>query len=368
MTGGFGLQQYLEFIYFGNTLRIYLMFAAAVGLSLLAVSLIGHFLVGHLQRLQANRASPVYRLLLQSVRKNLLPTGYFLSFYFSTKILFMNPVLTKLIETAVTAFVAVMAALFASNLVMFSFERYGEKKKQDTSDMRSELALKWLSSSIKFLIWVLAAILFLDNIGIKINSLIAGLGVGGIAIAFASQSIIADFFCFFTIFFDRPFEIGDFIKAGEQSGIVEHIGIKTTRIRALSGEQLVFSNTDLTSARIQNFKTMTKRRVLFSIGVTYDTPVEHLREIPAIIREIVESTSKTDFGRVHFASYGNFSLNFEIVYFILSGDYDTFMDISQSINLRIKEEFDKRGIEFAFPTQTLYLAGQGSAGQTTTIV
>ena len=362
------MQQYLEFAYYGNTMRSYLMFAAAAGLSLLAVSLLGRFFVSRLRHLQEKKASPVYRLLLQSVQKNLLPTGYFLSFYFSTKILSINPGLTKLMEVAVTAFVAVMAAVFAVNLVMFSFERYGEKKKQDTTDTRSELALKWLSNSIKFVIWVLAAILFLDNVGIKINSLIAGLGVGGIAIAFASQSIIADFFCFFTIFFDRPFEIGDFIKAGEQSGIVEHIGIKTTRIRALSGEQLVFSNTDLTSARIQNFKTMTKRRILFSIGVTYGTSVEHLREIPAIIREIVESTSKTDFGRAHFASYGSFSLNFEIVYFVLNGDYETFMDVSQSINLRIKEEFDKRGIEFAFPTQTLYLAGQDSFAQPTAIV
>ena len=360
------MQQYLEFVYFGNTMRGYLIFAAVAGLSLLALSLLGRFFVGRLRRLQEKKASPVYRLLLQSVRKNLLPTAYFLSFYFSTRILTLNPALTKFIEVAVTAFVAVMAALFASNLVVFSFERYGEKKKQDTSDTRSELALKWLSNSVKFVIWILTAALFLDNVGIKINSLIAGLGVGGIAIAFASQSIIADFFCFFTIFFDRPFEIGDFIKTGEQSGIVEHIGIKTTRIRALSGEQLVFSNTDLTSSRIQNFKTMTKRRVLFSIGVTYGTSVDHLREIPAIIREIIESTSYTDFGRAHFAAFGSFSLNFEIVYFVLNGNYDTFMDISQSINLRIKEEFDKRGIEFAFPTQTLYLSGRDSSDKPTT--
>jgi small-conductance mechanosensitive channel len=318
----------------------------------------GRFITAQVNRRYINKDNPLHRLMSQSVKKNLLPAAYFLALYYGTNILVLNAAAQRIIGVALTAFLALMGAIFSTNLVMFFFARYAEKKIREAEDTRDGLALKWLSGGVRLLIWILAVILFLDNIGIKINSLVAGLGIGGVAIAFASQSIIADIFCFFTIFFDRPFEIGDFIKAGEHAGIVEHIGVKTTRLRALSGEQLGFSNTDLTSARLHNYKNMTKRRALFTIGVTYDTPVDKLREIPAIIREIVESTSNTQFGRTHFSSYGNFSLNFEVVYFILSGDYDTYMDVGHTINLRIKEAFDSRGIKFAFPTQTLHIAGR----------
>ena len=148
--------------------------------------------------------------------------------------------------------------------------------------------------------------------------------------------------------------------AGEQTGTVEYIGLKTTRLRTLNGEQLIFSNTDLTSARIQNYKTMEQRRVLFTLGVTYDTPPEKLREIPSLMKGIVENVADTRFGRCHFVSYGDYSLKFETAYFILSSDYDRYMDIHQQVNLSIGETFAKSGIAFAFPTQTLHLAGAPS--------
>ena len=161
-------------------------------------------------------------------------------------------------------------------------------------------------------------ILFLDNIGVKISSLITGLVIGGIAIAFAAQAILVDVFCCFTIFFDKPFEVGDFIKTGEHSGTVEHIGLKTTRLRAPNGEQIVLANSDLTKSRINNFKTLEERRVLFTIGVTYETSSEKRRQIPDMIKEIVTSMEDVRFGRAHFCRYGAYSLEFEIVYFVLS--------------------------------------------------
>ena len=243
--------------------------------------------------------------------------------------------------------------MFISSVSIFLSSKYLESKINDASN---KLALKWMTGIVKTVIWGVALLLFLDNVGVKINSLITGIGIGGIAIAFAAQAILTDVFCFFTIFFDRPFEIGDFIITGEQMGTVEHIGVKTTRLRALSGEQLVFSNTDLTSSRISNYKTMEQRRVLFTIGVTYETAYDKLKEIPELIKSIVSNVPDTTFGRAHFFSYGAYSLNFEIAYYILSGDYDKYMDINQEINFRIKEEFDKRRIEFAFPTQTLQLS------------
>jgi small-conductance mechanosensitive channel len=157
----------------------------------------------------------------------------------------------------------------------------------------------------KTVVWGLAlnSIVY-DNIGVKITSLVTGLGIGGVAIAFAAQSALADVFCFFTIFFDKPFEIGDFIIAGDNMGTVEHIGVKTTRLRALGGEQLIASNADLTGSRIRNYKTLQQRRVSFTLGVPYDTPSESLKQIPALIREVVESTEDTSFSRAHFASFG----------------------------------------------------------------
>ena len=214
---------------------------------------------------------------------------------------------------------------------------------------------------VELVIWSIALILFLDNIGIQITSLVTGLGIGGVALAFAAQAILVDLFCSFTIFFDKPFEIGDFIIVGDQMGTVEYIGMKTTRLRALSGEQLVLANSDLTKSRIQNYKTMAERRVLFKLGVTYDTALAKLKEIPGVIKNIISNVPQTRFGRAHFCAYGAYSLDYEIVYYVLSSDFDIYMDINQEIYFQIKEEFEHRGIEFAFPTQTVQMYNQAKA-------
>ncbi|MBU1997522.1 MAG: mechanosensitive ion channel family protein, partial [Candidatus Omnitrophica bacterium] len=205
------------------------------------------------------------------------------------------------------------------------------------------------------LIWSLAIIFFLDNMGFKISAVIAGLGIGGVAVALAAQAVLADLFSYFAILFDRPFEIGDFIIVGDFLGVVEHVGVKTTRISSLSGEQIVFSNTDLTNSRVRNYKRMQKRRVVFKLGVTYGTSLEKVKEIPKIIEGIIKGIKDTTFDRAHFLAYGDFSLVYEIVYYVMSGDYNKYMDIQQEINFEIKNEFKKKQIEFAFPTQTLYV-------------
>ena len=204
----------------------------------------------------------------------------------------------------------------------------------------------------------------LDNLGFEVSTVIAGLGIGGIAIALAAQAILGDLFSYFVIFFDRPFEIGDFvILPNEFMGTIEYIGIKTTRIRSLSGEQIVVANTDLTNSRIRNYKRMERRRVVFKLGVIYQTTSKQLAEIATIVKTIIENQSDTTFDRGHFQSYGDFSLNFEFVYYVLSGDYNKYMDTQQAINLKIYEEFEKRGIEFAYPTQTLFVSKNASEVQ-----
>jgi small-conductance mechanosensitive channel len=184
---------------------------------------------------------------------------------------------------------------------------------------------------------------------------VAGLGIGGIAVALAAQTVLGDLFAYFTILFDRPFEIGDFVVVGEFQGTIERLGIKTTRLSSLGGEQIVMSNKDLTDSRVRNYKRMARRRVVFRLGVTYQTPVERLREIPTVVADIFREVEGTTLDRVHFFSYGDSSLLYEIVYYVDGNDYARYMDVQQAINLRIYEEFEKRRIEFAYPTRTLYL-------------
>ncbi|MBU2636662.1 MAG: mechanosensitive ion channel family protein, partial [Bacteroidetes bacterium] len=264
----------------------------------------------------------------------------------------LNPALEKGINVLGLILLTIFGVRFLLAIIVYGLETYWVKKEKDIAKKQY---LKGIFIAIKVIVWSLAIIILLDNLGIKITALVAGLGIGGIAIALASQAILGDLFSYFTIFFDRPFEIGDFIIIGDYLGTVEHIGIKTTRVRSLGGEQLVFSNTDLTNSRVRNYKRMDKRRVVFKLGVTYQTNLQQLKEIPVIITNIIKSINDTVFDRTHFFSYGDFSLIFEVVYYVIGSDYNRYMDIQQEINFKIKEEFEKRGIEFAYPTQTLYL-------------
>lgn len=209
-------------------------------------------------------------------------------------------------------------------------------------------------------LWSLLLILALDNVGVQVTALVAGLGIGGIAIALAAQSILGDLFASLAIVLDRPFAVGDFIAAGDMSGSVERIGVKTTHLRSLSGEQLVIANSDLLNSRIRNYGRMDQRRVVLTLGVTYDTAIEHIEAIPGMVREVVEEQSVARFDRAHFRGYGESALEFEVVYHIESADYGLFMDTQQAINLELLRSFREAGIEFAFPTRTVHVHGQGS--------
>jgi small-conductance mechanosensitive channel len=223
-------------------------------------------------------------------------------------------------------------------------------------DPASASAFGVIGFFVRLVLWTVVILVSLQNLGIRVTALIAGLGVGGIAVALAAQSILGDIFNSVAILMDKPFEVGDFIIVGEHMGTVERIGIKTTRVRSLTGEELVFSNAELVGSRIKNYGRMQERRILFTIGVTYQTALEKLKAVPAIIREIVEAQPRVRFDRAHFRGYGAFSLDFEIVYYVLDRDYTKYMDTQQQINLALFERFEKEGIEFAYPTQTLYVA------------
>ncbi len=213
----------------------------------------------------------------------------------------------------------------------------------------------------RLVIWIVVLLLTLDNLGINITTLIAGLGIGGIAIALAVQNILGDLFASLSITFDKPFIVGDFLVIGDFMGTVEAIGIKSTRLRSLTGEQIVMANADLLSSRVRNYQRMLERRIVFTLGLAGDTPLDKLRKVPDMVRSIVEGEEKVRFDRCHFAKFGASSLDFETVYFVLTADFNRYMDIQQAINFAIYAAFEREKIEFAYPTQKLFLQTQPAA-------
>jgi len=242
------------------------------------------------------------------------------------------------------------------NRLLVMWLQYSRQRRRET-DPSSIAAINALGFAARLALWAVIALVILDNLGINVTALVAGLGVGGIAVALAVQNVLGDLFASFSIALDKPFAVGDFLIIDEHLGSVEYIGLKTTRLRSLSGEQLVFSNTDLLNSRIRNYGRMYERRVLFKLGVTYQTPREKLEKIPGIIRGAVESQERVRFDRCHFQSYGDFALMFETVYYVLAPDYNLYMDVQQAINLQIHAGFQAEGIDFAYPTQTVFVAG-----------
>jgi small-conductance mechanosensitive channel len=250
--------------------------------------------------------------------------------------------------------VAVSAQLLITSRIVVDFVIASALNRAKGADGQPDPSIASASGIIRFmtmLVLVSLLVLFaLANMGVEITPLITGLGIGGIAVALAAQSLLGDVFGSLTILFDKPFLVGDFIVVGDKMGTVENIGVKTTRLKALSGEQLVFSNTDLLGSRIQNFKRMAERRVAFAIGIVYETPVEKVQRVPTILRECVMARESVRMDRAHFKSFGAYSLDFEVVYFVLSPQFNPFMDIQEAINLDIMRRFEAEGIQFAYPT------------------
>jgi small-conductance mechanosensitive channel len=209
---------------------------------------------------------------------------------------------------------------------------------------------------VSVVVWSLVALLTLDNLGIDVTALVAGLGIGGIAVALAVQNILGDLFASLSITFDKPFLVGDFLIVDDFMGSVEYIGIKTTRLRSLGGEQIIMSNANLLSSRMRNYGRMMERRVVFATSITYETPIDRLERIAPLIREIVEMQPDTRFDRCHFAKHAASSLDFETVYYVLSPDYNRYMDIQQAINIRLHRELAEMEVEFAYPTQKLFVS------------
>lgn len=346
------LSEILQRTYFSNRILDYSIALAMFVGGILAIQIVKGITLHRLKAWAKKSATTMDDFIIRLVEKRLIPFLYFVALYLAVNSLNLPPLMNKGITVAVAAILTYFGIRLAVSLLHYALQTYWVNKEVDESRRKN---LSGIVTVIKVLIWGVGITLLLDNLGFKISAIVAGLGIGGIAVALAAQTILGDLFSYFVIFFDRPFEIGDFIVVNEFMGSIEYIGIKSTRVRSLGGEQLVFSNTDLTNSRIRNFKRMEKRRIVFKIGVIYQTTFEQMKEIPLLIRNVIEDVPDTVFDRAHFSEFGDFSLNIEIVYYVLSGDYNKYMDTQQEINFRIMKEFEKQGIEFAYPTQTLFV-------------
>jgi small-conductance mechanosensitive channel len=346
------MSYFLNLTILNNRLWNYLALVIVLILGLVTIKLFKTYVIKHLKIWAEKTTTNIDDYAVKTIEKKLFPLLYYSLIYFGLYSLNLNIQVRRGINILGMALLMYYSVRFALDTLSYIMEYIWIKKEVDSS---RKGALNGIVLVVKVMIWGLATIILLDNLGVKISGIVAGLGIGGVAVALAAQAILGDLFSYFTIFFDRPFEIGDFIIVDDFLGTVEHIGVKTTRLRSLSGEQLIFSNSDLTNSRVRNYKRMGRRRVVFKLGVAYETNLAALKAIPKIITDIVSGFTDVVFDRAHFTAYGDFSLNYEIVYYVLGNDYNRYMDIQQEINFQIKEEFENRGIEFAYPTQTLFL-------------
>jgi small-conductance mechanosensitive channel len=349
------MEELLDHEYFGNSVQQYLIMFGGIVLGLLLVTIFKKIILKRIRQAVSKSKTTIDDFIVESIGLFVLPIVYFSIIYAGLKTVVWPVRITNILEVIYVVVITYYAIRLFSSIILKilqSFIRNQEGGEEKVKQMGGVMLI------LNVIIWMIGLIFMLGNLGYDITAIIAGMGIGGIAIALAAQNIIGDLFNYFVIFFDRPFEVGDFLVIGDKNGIVDKIGIKTTRIRTLSGEQLIVSNSDMTSSWIHNYKKMQRRRIVFTVGVTYETPIEQVRLIPGILKEIVESENRVDFDRAHFKAFGDSSLDYEIVYIVNSADFNTYMDIQQEFNFQIYQKFGEMGISIAFPTRTLYLRNE----------
>ena len=356
----------------GTTVEGWLLLASALALAALGVALGRALIRWRVRRTAGHETAWVERVVTDALARTRLYFLAALALYLAARIVGWDAGGEAWTASLFTVALLLQSGRWITGVIALYAERYkAEKLEADASAVTSMQAL---SFAARVVVWSVIGLMLLDNLGIDVTALVAGLGIGGIAIGLAVQNILSDLFASLSIVLDKPFVIGDFLAVGEEQGTVEHIGLKSTRLKSLSGEQLVFSNGDLLASRVRNYRRMTERRVVFNFGVTYGTPTATLRALPGLVKRVVEEHSgravgldegavteglelpALRFDRAHFKAFGDSALGFEVVYYVLVPDYARYMDAQQAINLALADAFEARGVGFAFPTRTLHVA------------
>ena len=345
---------YLDNIYFGNSIQNWLIAAGILVGVFIFLTLFKRVIKARIVRMLKKSQTGLDDFMIPLLEKTQLFTFVALGVFLGSFVLVLPTGIQTILEKGIRIILTLQVGFWGMGLISFYINRGMESKiKEDHGDDATTLDAMGLLA--KILLWVILSLIILDNLDVQIDSLIASLGIGGIAVALALQNILGDLFASLSITLDKPFVIGDFVEVDNFVGDVEDIGLKSTRIRSLSGEELIFSNTDLLNSRIRNYKRLEKRRISFSFGIIYGTPLEKLKLIPGIVEEIVTPLEKVQFERAHFKDLGDFSLNFVVVYYVLDPTHTVYLDVQQIINLELYQRFEQEGIEFAYPTQTVIL-------------
>lgn len=351
------IQSILNTVFLGNTVEEYgiaLLILIAIVVGLIFVRTV---VIARLKHLAKKTKNTLDDSIVEAIYSIKMPFYISLGLFFASKSVYAEQIIKDIIYYVLLFFIVFYGAKIINIIIGYLIRYAALKKAEEEGDdgVADEGFIRLIGTMISVVIWLVAILFFLANLGVDVTAFIASLGIGGIAIAFALQGVLADLFASFAIHFDKPFREGDFIVVGADSGVVQKIGLKSTRIKTLQGQELVISNKELTEARINNYKKLEKRRVVFLLGVTYETSQAKLKKIPGMIEKILKDIKDADFDRCHFKSFGDFSLNFEIVYFVEQGDYNEYVKIENRLNLAIKAAFDKAKIDFAYPTQQLYV-------------
>ncbi len=339
--------------YWGNSLFSYLQAMGIFLVVILVTFMLKLFILARFRNLAKKSDTKADDLLIKAISSIGLPFYLILGFNIASRRLNLPQEAWSYINgfTIVVLIIYLFARI--QEIIIYVIRKFIARKKTDEGESVDTSMANFLAIFANILIWLIAVIIILQSFNINVATLVGGLGITGIAVAFALQNVLSDIFASFTIYLDRPFEIGDFIVVGEDHGTVEHIGIKSTRIRDLGGYLLVYSNKELTESRIANYGDIQRRRVVMKLGLEYSTSSQQLKMVPGIVKNIIKEIEICEFSRVHFTNFGHSSLDYELVYFVNNPDYAVMMDIKQKINLEIKQNFEENGIKFAYPTQTI---------------
>jgi small-conductance mechanosensitive channel len=338
--------------YAGNSVQRWLFALAVLLGSTIFLGIVKRIVVLRLSKIAERTDTDLDDLVVDLVRRTARFFLLALGILVAKSCLDVSPGWGGVLHKVVLVAMWLQVGLWGRGLVHFGIQRMIRGKSVD--DPARTMGASVLGFIGQLLVWSIVLLLCLESFDVEVKTLLASLGVGGIAVALAAQNVLGDLFASISILLDKPFVVGDAIVLGDFQGTVENIGIKTTRLRSVSGEQIIIGNHDLVSSRVRNFKRLTERRNLFTVGVTYDTPHEKVAAIPKILTEIVTSTPNTRFDHANFKSLGDSALVFEVVYHVLSHEMQVALDVQQQINLQIYARFAREGIEFAYPTQTVH--------------
>jgi small-conductance mechanosensitive channel len=336
-------EQFLAREFWGNTTQAYLIAFGAVVVGLLLIKIFKRVLLKRLETWALKSETRFDDMIVHGIERFGLPIIFFTVIYWAIHSLNVSPKAGRIVDVATAVVIAYFIIRLISALIQTLIT--SSIRKQENGDTKVK-QVGGLMIIINMVIWILGLVFLLDNLGYNVTTILTGVGIGGIAIALAAQNIVGDLFNYFVIFFDKPFEVGDSVTVDDKNGTIEYIGLKTTRIRSLTGEQIIISNSDLTKSRVHNFKRQETRRIAFTLSVRYQTPPEQLKKIPQIIRNIIEQAENTKFDRAHFARFTEYGLTFEVVYFMTVPEYIQYMDAQQEINLKIMEAFKNEKITF----------------------